>query len=156
MPKRPLFDCETLFPRIAAIIREAKGYIASYDILLKLAHDPVVREIAPDSKTAFRIAEKAAGLFGQHYTMERTKYGMDEYRREFVRKRDGNYWAYKVKKGYMAAEEYAPLSPVVEEIKELLSELANTEDDLERIRLRKEVRRRGFRISEARDYLKRK
>jgi hypothetical protein len=33
MPKKPLFDCETLFPRIAAIIREADGYIAYYEIV---------------------------------------------------------------------------------------------------------------------------
>jgi len=59
------------------------------------------------------VAEKATGIFSQHYTMERTKYGMDEYRREFVRRRDGNYWAYKAEAGYIPTEEYAPLLPVV-------------------------------------------
>jgi len=88
MPKKPLFDCETLFPRIANIIREPGGCIASHDIMLKLSHDPVVREIAPDNKTAFLVAEKATGIFGQHYTMERTKYGMDQFRHEFTRVRE--------------------------------------------------------------------
>jgi len=36
MTKKALFDCETLFPIIAAIIREADGCIAYYEIVEKL------------------------------------------------------------------------------------------------------------------------
>lgn len=43
MPKKPLFNCETLFPSIAAIIREADGYIASHDIVLKFKFDSWLR-----------------------------------------------------------------------------------------------------------------
>ena len=84
-------DCETVFPRIAAIISEANRYIASCDIVLKLTHEHVVWEIAPEYETAFPIANNATGRFGQHYTMELTRFGMGWCRREFSRLRDGNY-----------------------------------------------------------------
>ena len=74
-----------MFRRIASIAREANRYIASCDIVLKLTHEPVVREIAPNYETAFLIANKATGLVGQHYTMEFTRFGMERYRHEFSR-----------------------------------------------------------------------
>jgi hypothetical protein len=154
MTKKPLFACETLFPRIAAIIHEADGHIAYYEIVEKLAHDPVVRSYATETVTPSHIASRAMGLFSQHYTMKRTNFGMESYRREFVRKRDGDVWAYKAKEGYMPTAEYAKLLPVVEEIKDLLTELANAKDEPVQMRLHKELRRRGFTISKARDYLK--
>ena len=154
MTKQPQFDYQSIFPRIAAIIRAAEGYIDSYDIFENLMNDPLFRELEPDPKTASIKAQKVVDMFSKQYTLKRLKFGMERYRREFVRERDGVIWAYKVKEGYTPRVEYAPLLPVVEEIKELLTELADTENDRERIRLRKEVRRRGFKISEARDYLK--
>jgi len=156
MPNKPLFDCEILFPRIAAIIRKADGYIDYYDIVENLMNDPVFRELEPDPKIAPIKAQKVVGAFSKQYTMKRLRFGMEMYRREFVRKRDGLIWAYKAKGGYTPRAEYAPLLPVVEEIRQLLTELAHTEDDRERIRLRKEVKSRGFRISVARDYLRSK
>ena len=94
MPTKPQFDCDTVFPRIALYIREAEGYIEHGDLVAILMDDGVVRGIAPDIKTAFRVAQKAVGLFSAHFTMKRTKFGMESYRREFSRKREGDYWAY--------------------------------------------------------------
>ena len=93
------------------------------------------------------------GLFSQQYTMKRKKFGMDQYREEFARKREIDAWAYKAKEGYIRTTRYAALLSVVEEIKGLLIELANAEDESALMKLRKEVKRRGFEISIARDYL---
>ena len=156
MTKKSQFDCETIFPRTACIISEADGYIAYYEIVEKLVDDPAVRSYATETSRPSHIASKALGLFSQHYTMKRKRFGMDHYRQEFTCYRDEGIWTYKVKEGYEEAEEYASLLPIMEEIKDLLTELANTEDDLERMRLRKKLKKRGFSISKARDYLKSK
>ena len=98
MTKKPLFDCKSLFPRIASIIRDANGFIAYYEIVEKLADDPVVRSYATETASPSHIASRAMGLLSQHYTMNRKRFGMDQYRLQFNRYRDEDISAYKVSK----------------------------------------------------------
>ena len=87
------------FPKIASHIRKAgaERYITHGELVEKLMDDALVREQAADPNEAWRIAEKMVGVFSAYFSKEYVEYNMDQYRREFSRKRVGGVWAYKFK-----------------------------------------------------------
>jgi hypothetical protein len=99
MPKKPSFDAATAFHRIASLIRTTgtERYISHWELVEKLVDDAVVRERAADTKEAWRTAEKMVGVFSPYFTKGYTKYNMDQYRKEFSRKRIHGVWAYRLK-----------------------------------------------------------
>lgn len=97
MPKKPKIDCAALFPKIAGIIRQdgRDRYLNHWNIAQRLQHDDFVKSLATPTRHELDIGSKAVALFGAQYTMKRTRFGMDRYRREFSRKREeGDCWAY--------------------------------------------------------------
>jgi hypothetical protein len=99
MPKKPSFDAATAFHRIASLIRTTgtERYITHGELVERLMDDALVRKNAADSNEARRTAEKMVGVFSAYFTKGYTKYNMDKYRKEFIRKRIGGVWAYRIK-----------------------------------------------------------
>jgi hypothetical protein len=97
--EKPSFDAATAFHRIASLIRTTgtERYITHGELVETLMDDALVRKNAAVSNEAWRTAEKMVGVFSAYFTKGYTKYDMDNYRKEFTRKRVRGVWAYKFK-----------------------------------------------------------
>jgi hypothetical protein len=91
MPKKPSFDAATTFPRISDLIGKvgSERYIRHWGLVEKLMTEPIVRARASDENTPLGIATKMVGVFSSYFSKDYTKYNMNQYRREFSRKRVG-------------------------------------------------------------------
>ena len=98
-PKKPQFNADTVFPRIAHYLRSTgtEGYITHWKLVEKLVDDPIVREHASDEGMPLGIATKMVGVFSSYFTKGYTKYDLNQYRTEFAHKRIGGVWAYTVR-----------------------------------------------------------
>ena len=139
MPQKPKINCATLFPKIAAIIREdgRDQYLNHWDIAQRLQHDDFVKSLATHTRRELDIGSKAVALFGAQYTRKSTRFGMGRYCHEFDRMREGGCWAYRVSENWADKRETCYLC---EQDFELTDEVFQTELLYGKITIKRDIK----------------